>query len=307
MTDDTGAAVVAEDDGASTAEMAAAIERVTAADVYFEGDSDFVPLDKPPPVPAAPAVRAATRDGDARLRWGDATRGDEGEDTALAAAAALAAANVVDGRGEGSVVVVGDPGGTSARSPAFGETTALERRGLGEEATDTGVIGAATTGLAGAAAPPLAVPVNVPLLGLARSGLTPPPALPAATALERRGGLAAAEGTAAIFGTGLVGLGDAAAEAPGAIPTRAFSSVWLISAARAVGFKQAASLARSASPGLRPPRSVAWGSAPAVVSNHAIRSGAPACVPTHTVQTRVGGTQSNTAVVVVTHTHTSNQ
>ena len=84
-------------------------------------------------------------------------------------------------------------------------------------------------------------------------------------------GDAATEGAAVAVGVGLVGV------APMEFPVRASDRVPLILAAIAVGFKEGASLARSASPGLRPPRSVASALALADVSSHTIRSVAPAC------------------------------
>lgn len=59
-------------------------------------------------------------------------------------------------------------------------------------------------------------------------------------------------------------------------PDRASASVSVISRACAVGLRLGASAARSASPGMRPPRSVAFASALAAVSSHEISSVAPA-------------------------------
>ena len=96
-------------------------------------------------------------------------------------------------------------------------------------------------------------------------------------------GIAAAAAGSASTGTGTAAAAAAgaarvpaetAAEAP---PERASSSVLVMLGAFALGLRLGASVFRSASPGMRPPRSVALASALAEVSSHEMSSSAPFC------------------------------
>lgn len=102
------------------------------------------------------------------------------------------------------------------------------------------------------------------------------------TRAEAAGAAAAGAGATAATGAGTgavtaAGAGAAAA-ACRAPPERASSSALLIPGALALGLRLGASAERSASPGMRPPRSVALASALAEVSSQEMSSSAPACV-----------------------------
>lgn len=130
--------------------------------------------------------------------------------------------------------------------------------------------------------------------GAFTAGLAAFEAANAAARVATRLGAGAATGTAkgartdsrvvedftALGGQGFTGAGvraPAVVERPfGAVPPRASCSILRIISARGEGLRAGASIERSASPGFRPLRSVASGSAPVEVSNHLINSSAPA-------------------------------
>lgn len=233
------APTVTEETGAEGSNAIAAMAADGEFGIGAAADNEFA-VETPPVFSAKAAARAATREGDDGPGE-EAPLGDCGE-VALVGTAALG-----EGVLAGDAVLAGEKAfltrdGTPNWEPVFTEETA------GEPAFGKDV------DLAAAAA-----------RAEARVVVGRPKRVAAGVGDD------ATAGGALAVGVGLVGVATCD------FPVLASVRAPLILAAIAVGFKEDASLARSASPGLRPPRSVASAFALADVSNHAIRSMAPAC------------------------------
>lgn len=233
------APTVTEETGAEGSNAIAAIAADGEVGTGAAAD-DGLAVETPPVFSARAAARAATREGDdgpgEEIPLGDCGEAAHAGSAAFAGEGVLAGAAVFAG---GEAFILGD--GTPKWEPVFTGEVAGEPA-LGEDAD-----------LAAAAARAAArVVVGRPERAAAGVGDD------------------ATAGAAVAVGIGLVGV------AARDFPVRASVRAPLMLAAIAVGFKEDASLARSASPGLRPPRSVASAFALADVSSHAIRSMAPA-------------------------------
>lgn len=253
------------------------------------------------PVPERGEESAALLDGDTP---GPLRGGDDGDGVLVAFAAEAAAALEGDsGDGDGDAAFGGESGKLREAGAAAGAAGAagfaksdeagafvFSARAAARKATRDGdglavADGGAKAAGAGAGGGEAAL-AEAPLDG----GIVPAAALAEATVVAGRagdkadalgsnrcsaGGAASGGGEAATAGE-TAGAGAAAAAGAARVPPdRAPASVSVISRACAVGLRLGASVERSASPGMRPPRSVAFASALADVSSHEISSAAP--------------------------------
>lgn len=241
-------------------------------DLDLDGDVPDLAVGLLLPVPERGEERAALRDKDVP----DPLCGDDGDGTLAALA------------GDGGDAA---PGGDSGKlleavSTGFADSDAtasfvFSARAAARKATRDGDGLAVATRGGEAAGGGEAALVEVPLEG---------ETFPAAARAEASVVAGRAEGKSDVSGSDLFPAGTAIGErgaattgtgaetAGGAVrvpPDRALASVSVISRACAVGLRLGASEERSASPGMRPPRSVAFASALADVSSHEMSSAAP--------------------------------
>lgn len=266
-------------------------------DLELDLDGD-VPDLAPLPVPDRGEESAALRDEDTP----GPLFGDDGDGTLAVFAAAVAAALDGDRGGDAVAVAPGEESGKLREAAAavgfdtpnggFTDSDAagafvFSARAAARKATRDG-----DDGLAVAARVEEAAVVAGGEPGLAAEAPLDGELFPAAAAARAEARVVAGRAEGILAGLGstrsvaAAALGDGGAAAAGAArvprdvvpapPDRAFASVSVISPACDVGLRLGASAVRSASPGMRPPRSVAFASALADVSNHEISFVAPA-------------------------------